>query len=489
MTYEASWQAPEGEAAWAEAIADAHRLDNSSDASLAHFISFRADGLLLFDHAEGSWYGRQESNGMWRKLGPEFELQVLQGAARDAMQLMRKSNDVERAKHLAAMASNRKAAAVAKALSVHEHISARGDQWDRDPWLLGTASGVVDLRTGLEAEDVSHAFIRRRTTVPFVHWQPADRSDGLPANAPRKFIAATQRILPDPEVWRYVMRALGYALTGVTSEQVWYFLHGKGANGKTFLIELLRLILGDAQEGGYAYEAKAETFTVSKTYNPLNFGSAMNAMRGARLVIVPEISHGELNTDLLKQLSGGESVTYRAPYARADVSYRPNAKLFMYGNARPTISDSSHGQWRRLLEIPFNVTIPPGERVRDYHEALYREEGPAIQRLLIDAAGQYARLGLLPVPAAIQAATAAYQASSDPFSMWLGESCVLELRAKAKAFELYHSYDLWCRDHNERPMSGNLFFRRLGELAGVERRARKDGNYYLGLGLATDEEA
>jgi len=488
MTYEASWQTPGGEAAWAEAIADAHRLDNSSDASLAHFISFRADGLLLFDHAEGSWYGRQ-SSGMWRKLGPEFELQVLQGAARDAMQLMRGSNDIERARHLATMASNRKAAAVAKALSVHEHISARGDQWDRDPWLLGTASGVVDLRTGHEAEDVSHAYVRRRTTVPFIHWERADREDGLPANAPRRFIAATQRILPDPEVWRYVMRALGYALTGVTSEQVWYFLHGKGANGKTFLIELLRLILGDAANGGYAYEAKAETFTASKTYNPLNFGSAMNAMRGARLVIVPEISHGELNTDLLKQLSGGEPVTYRAPYAKADVSYTPSAKLVMYGNARPTITDSSHGQWRRLLEIPFDVTIPPEDRVKDYHDVLYREEGAAIQRLLIDAAGQYARLGLLPVPAAIRAATDAYQASSDPFSIWLGESCVLETRASAKASELFRSYDWWCSEHHVRPMNGNLFYSRLGQLAGVERRARKDGNYYLGVALSADEAA
>ena len=479
------WQSQEREEAYAAAIHDAHRLDDSSDASLAHWLSFRVEGELMFDHAEGAWYGLQRDQ-TWRKLGPAFELATLQDVARLALANMRDSDSDPRAKHLATLASNKKATAVAKALSVHQYIAAAPDQWDRSPWLLGTTTAVVDLRTGLPVEDHASAFIRRRTTVPYVYLEDGDQ--------PRRFIAATQRILPDPEVWRYVMRALGYALTGVTSEQVWFFLHGRGANGKTFLVELLKLILGDAETGGYVYEGKAETFTVSKTYNPLNFGSAMNAMRGARVVIVPEVSHGELNTDLLKRLSGGDAVTYRPPYGRQDMTYTPTAKLFMHANARPTITDSSHGQWRRLLEIPFEVTIPEAERVKDYHRVLYEEEGPAIQRFLILAAAQYATggpfgdevgatPGLLPVPDAIRTATADYQASSDPFSLWLAESCVIERRAEAKASALFNSYSFWCDEHKERPMGVRDFAARLGQLAGIERVDRKDGRYYLGVGL------
>ncbi len=498
---EAPWQTQEGEEAWVAAIHDAHRLEDSSDASLAHWLSFRVEGHLLFDHAEGAWFGLQRDQ-TWRKLGPEFELRTLQEVARTALKNMRDSDADPRAKHLVAMASNRKAQAVAKALSVHDYMSAKPDQWDRSPWLLGTTNAVVDLRTGEPVEDYADSYIRRRTTVPWVRWQRADRSDGLPANAPRRFIEATQRILPDPDVWRYVMRALGYALTGVASEQVWFFLHGRGANGKTFLVELLKLILGDAETGGYVYEGKAETFTVSKAYNALNFGSAMNAMRGARVVIVPEVSHGELNTDLLKRLSGGDGVTYRAPYARQDVTYTPTAKVFMHANARPTITDSSHGQWRRLLEIPFNVTIPEAERVKDFHRVLYEAEGAAIQRFLIDAAAQYATGGpdrsqvesilgrgtagpdLLPVPEAVRAATADYQATSDPFSLWLADRAVLDKREEAKASSLFSSYDWWCDDHRERAMGLKGFTARLLQLAGVEKRERKDGNYYLGIGLA-----
>lgn len=452
-----------------ETLEKMRRLDDNSDAALAAYLALRVEGNLLFDRAENAWYG--QTTGLWHRMAPGSELHWLQSIALDMRDRLLGDR---RAKYLATMRSNRKAKAVLESLATQPYIAAAGDIWDQDPYLLGTANAVVDLRTGQPVEASAEMHIRRQTSVPFVYWSEATR--------PTKFIEATQLILPDPEVWRYVMRALGYAMTGLTTEQVWFFFHGLGENGKTFLAETLRLILGNAEKGGYAYAGKPDTFTVASIKNPINYGAAMNAMRGARLVIVPEISKGELDTDLMKALSGGEPVTYRAPYARADVTYTPNAHLILYANSRPTITDSSHGNWRRLIEVPFNVVIPPERRVPNYWEVLYAEEGPGIQRLLIDAAGQYLREGLLPVPEAIRAATTDYRESSDPFAVWLNERTERTVRGGWRAQMAYLSYDRWCDENRERPMGSKDFYQRLGTLPGVVKQARNDGKYYLGIG-------
>jgi putative DNA primase/helicase len=447
---------------------DFQRLEDSSDGSLAHFIAPRVEGNLLFDPAENAWYG--QTDGMWSRQRPGFALDVMHSVSRIPLE----APDDPRSKHLEKLNSNRKARDVMTRLGSMKQIEASGDIWDRNPWLLGTPSGVVDLRTAQLVEVTPGMYVRRRTSVPFV---PLTEE-----TYPHKFIEATQLILPDPEVWRYVMRALGYAITGITQEQLWFFFYGRGSNGKTFLAETVRLILGNSERGGYAYEGKPDTFIVSKTSNPINYGSAMNGMRGARFVIVPEVSHGELDTDLMKRLSGGDPVTYRAPYGRTDVTYTPSAHLVMYGNARPTITDSSHGNWRRLIEVPFEVTVPEEKRVKNYWEVLVKEEGPGILRLLIEAARQYHDHGLLPVPDVIRKATDEYRATSDPFSLWLGENCVQEVRTSAKAFDLFRDYDMWCSERNERPLGANLFYARLGQL-GLAKVARKDGKHYLGVGL------
>ena len=49
----------------------------------------------------------------------------------------------------------------------------------------------------------------------------------------------------DKELIRYVQKALGYSLSGITSEQCVFFLYGTGRNGKSTFLEIIRAILGE----------------------------------------------------------------------------------------------------------------------------------------------------------------------------------------------------------------------------------------------------
>ena len=69
----------------------------------------------------------------------------------------------------------------------------------------------------------------------------------------------------DVEVMNYLQKCVGYTLTGVTSEQVLFFLYGKsGSNGKSTLVNTLRAMLGD-----YGVHTPTETLVVKQYDNAI----------------------------------------------------------------------------------------------------------------------------------------------------------------------------------------------------------------------------
>jgi len=67
----------------------------------------------------------------------------------------------------AAIASAKTVAAVERLAKADRRHAAAVDQWDADPWLLNTPSGVVDLRTGLlRQHDPTHHMTKITAVAP-----------------------------------------------------------------------------------------------------------------------------------------------------------------------------------------------------------------------------------------------------------------------------------------------------------------------------------
>ena len=109
-------------------------------------------------------------------------------------------------------------------------LAADGEHWDQDPWLLGVGNGVLDLRTGIlrpgRPEDNVTCFCD-------VVYDPA-------AVCPRWLTFLTEVFDGDADLIGFAWRVTGYALSGITIEQVLFLCHGRGANGKSIFRALLR---------------------------------------------------------------------------------------------------------------------------------------------------------------------------------------------------------------------------------------------------------
>ncbi len=107
-------------------------------------------------------------------------------------------------------------------------------EFDRRPYLLAVENGVIDFETvevrAARAEDML-------THKAPVFYDPS-------ATCP-KFIAFLNRMLVDPEVVGFVLRAMAYSLTGSVDEDMLFFCHGSGANGKSTFIKVFEMLLGD----------------------------------------------------------------------------------------------------------------------------------------------------------------------------------------------------------------------------------------------------
>jgi putative DNA primase/helicase len=327
----------------------------------------------------------------------------------------------------------RQADTVAKVLGLARSNTAQAatvDQWDADPWLLGTPGGVVDLRTGELGPTRGDDYITKNTAVA-----PAP----LGTQAPLWLWVLARITAGRTELQDYIQRYFGYCLTGVTRDQVFAFAHGTGANGKSLFITTVGSIMAD-----YAATVPTELLMVAQNER---HPTELARLRGVRLAIGSETEEGRRWAEArIKSLTGGDVITAR--FMRQDFfEFRPQFKLAIIGNHKPSLRGVDEAMRRRLHLIPFTVTIPPEERDPDLPDKL-REEWPAILRWMIDGCLQWQRTGLQP-PDAVRAATDEYLEAEDALNLWMEECVELVPDAWESSGTLFASWRAWAEKAGE----------------------------------------
>lgn len=251
------------------------------------------------------------------------------------------------------IASATKIDSVLKIVQADPQIAATHDQWDKDPLLLNTPGGVVDLRTREIRPSRPTDYLRKCTAV----------APGWECNRWREFLKRVTR--NDPDTIAYLQRMAGYMLTGLTVEQAAFFAYGVGGNGKSKFLEAIAGLMGD-----YAVTA-ASSILMAKPFE--SHPTEIARLQNARLVISSEIGSGQKwNEAQLKLLTGGDRVTAR--YMRQDFfEFTPEFKLLIAANRKPQLSTVDEAIRRRLHMIPFDVAIPKAEQIGNLGEMLKRE--------------------------------------------------------------------------------------------------------------------
>jgi putative DNA primase/helicase len=334
------------------------------------------------------------------------------------------------------------------------------NEFDREPMLLNTQDGVVDLRNGSIRPHRHDDYFSQITSC------------GVGGDCP-VWIEFLKRITcGDEQLQAYLRRVFGYALTGSTKEHALFFLYGSGANGKSVFIGVLAGILHT-----YHRTAAMQTFIASTgDQHPTD----MAGLVGSRAVTASETERGRSwDENKIKTITGGDEVSAR--FMRGDFfEYYPQFKIIIAGNNKPKLKSTDEAIRRRFNLIPFLATIPPEERDLDLGAKL-QAEYPGILKWAIEGCLEWQRIGLDPPPV-VRDATDEYIRSQNTVGNWIEERCDIGHGLKAMSGELYADFKAWAHNCGEDGLKQRDFNKALEDLRYKSRDANV-GKIWDGLKL------
>ena len=442
-----------------------------TDAGNAELFAALYGHILRFDHARNRWLIWEE-----HRWAPDSDGEVRRLAKKAARVRYRTALDIEdldlrgKTASYAVRSESRQRLDACLALARSEHpIADSGMTWDPDPYLLGVANGVVDLRTGMIRS--GHPDDRLTMQVPVQYH--------VKAECPRWQQFLHQVFQRDGELIGFVQRALGYSLTGSVREQVLFLCHGTGSNGKSVFLDMLRNVLGD-----YAMNIP---FTVLELQQRPSLTNDLASMAGRRLVTSSETNEStRLNEARIKALTGGDPITARFLYSES-FTYEPVAKFWLAVNHLPRVRDDSYGFWRRVRVLPFNEQFTGDDADKGLPFKLL-EELPGILNWGVQGALNWRLVGLAP-PSAVMTATQAYRKDNDELDGFVADCCVVADGVRAEPGHLFSEYQRWSKEQGilERHRLGSRSFgTRIRERFG-DSVSSNGKRYFLGIGLKANQ--
>lgn len=365
-------------------------------------------------------------------------------------------------KHAKASESNRAIRALLD--RAKSELPATPEQFNTQLHLLNCNNGTLDLRSGELRPHNPQDFLTRCIKLDYNPLATCDRWN-----------AFIHSILDgNRDLIAFIQEALGMSLSGDTSEQCLFICHGSGSNGKTTMLETIRIIMA-----GYGLAANIETFQVRKQETVRN---DIAELYGARLVTASENTMGSrLNEAFIKKATGKEPLRARRLHEN-EFEFMPEFTLWLAVNHKPVVKDTTKGMWRRVHFIPFLKTFEEKDVDKHLGEKLLEEAEGILAWLVQGCMAWYSR-GQLVIPKAVKEATQAYRAEMDLVGNFIANECDLsDKNAPTKTKELLERYEAWCKQLGENFNPKDLK-RGLNERGYHSQRGTGGGYVYTGVRL------
>ncbi len=442
-----------GKAAWKElrrytwesekVLALRNTVQRTTEGGLAALFKLQHSLDVRFDSNEGDWYSYEAPVWMKDSRRAPHVQERMKKTVWSIVDLANRVTNSERRTRMLRWASrcdSKNAIRGAMELASSDpDLQVTHDLFDTEPYLLGTQSGVVDLRTGAILEQTKEHMVSKRVAAAYDPDAPCPRW--------RKFIS--EIMMKDVDMAAFMKRLAGYFLLGSNPERLIFFLYGVGRNGKSVFIETLLRLMGE-----YGEPAKSDLIMRKRVDRDAESAQPfMLKLRGKRYITASEVGEGmHLDAATVKTLTGGDEMTVRGLHA-APVRFTVNGKFVIRCNTRVIIDGADQAIWDRVVEIPFDLRLGDDEQDRSLRDVLNKEL-PGILTWAVEGCGEYLVHGLQ-IPEKVLEQTKAYRSAMDSVSRWLKECTTREYNARSLTTALYSHYSAWCQRQSQ---SGVLLY-------------------------------
>lgn len=255
------------------------------------------------------------------------------------------------------------------------------------------------------------------------------------------------RILPEVESQQVLAEFIGYSIMKhhLLEKMLWFY--GDGQNGKSVTLEIVERLLG------------SENVSYLSLSDLTNDEVKRSAIEHKMLNISHE-SGKDVNPSVLKQLTSGERVLikylYRDPYETRDYG-----KFVAAFNVLPK-AEVTGGYFRRLIILPYEVTIPDEEKDEHLTEKLL-DELSGILNWVLQALPGLMKRGRFTESESCTRALNRYRLQSDSVRLFVNEMCKSSDYTTA-GDDLFKAYREYCISSSLKPLGKIKFFERLEKI-------------------------
>lgn len=182
---------------------------------------------------------------------------------------------------------------------------------------------------------------------------------------------------PDEGQRSYIIRSVARQLFGDSGQELFHVHAGhlaSASNGKTKFFEIMELACGS-----YVRKFGVEMLTAKQRIEPGKPMPEFEKWRGVRILYCSEPNQeDQLNSGIMKDLTGGEVITYRLLHSNDIQQFRPQFKMHVMTNDAPAIDGSDSGVKRRVRKIDYISRFVDKSEV-DVKEHKYARDPEVIQ--------------------------------------------------------------------------------------------------------------
>lgn len=324
------------------------------------------------------------------------------------------------------------------------------DNLNANPYLLCFKNGVMDFKQKCFRDGQPDDNISKCTNLEYVQLD----TTGAHKQDVAEITEFMGQLFPIENVRRYMWEHLASVLIGVNRDQTFNVYIGGGSNGKSKLVELMAMCLGD-------YKVSLPIALI--TQKRIGIGSTSSEIAqlvGVRYAVMqePTKSDNTLNDGVLKEITGGDPITARALY-KDSITFIPQCKLAVCTNVMFNLETNDDGTKRRIKKIDFvskfcerpvqgDKDAPYQFMINKYLDENLKRWSSVFMSMLVDKALQTG--GVVHTCKEVEDSSNAYFESEDHISEFISEKIQAFEGGVVRSGDLNETFKKWYRTHHDR---------------------------------------
>ncbi|MBM6602510.1 DNA primase family protein [Priestia megaterium] len=357
-------------------------------------------------------------------------------------------------------------------LILHEHEAKPLSEFNNGIPILNLKNGIYSLQT--------------KSIVPhskFFHWtiqHPVSYDPEATCPAILEFL----HDIFDEDGVQFIIEWLAYCCLPFTDTDKILFFYGGGGNGKSTLLNILKIFLGVANTTSMSLK----DLTDDKFSRAHLYGKLANICGDIDSQVIN-------NTGIIKSLTGGEEVY--AQFKGVDgFSFQSHAKLMFSANELPMSTDKTEGYFRRIFILPFEKHLPEEKKIARNvldKRLTNSKELSGLLNLVLEAIDKLkANDYQFTVPKAAKRALEQYKFAHDKVAQFIHSECVVDKtnnKLKIPVSHFYHAYKDWCKnEHGMMPEQQRKVNEKLREKEYTIKQSTGNKYYIFGINFHKDSD-